>query len=130
MPIPAAAVRFTQIMDPSDILDFHVAVSQGGSDAIPPPILLFGESIASLQLAVTAESAAVGLQIKSGGAYPAPAVTAANTITFWTAVAPEMQTSPIFDGDGVEVALELVITTNNSPPRRKQRTLVFKIANL
>lgn len=126
MPLPKDAVVFPEALDPADTLDFYLTLSQGAQDASPPPILLTGESVASMMLAPTAEAVAAGLTIKSGGGYPAPAVDTSNVLSFWAGVVSGQQNASVFD-DGVDCGVVLTITTNNNPPRVKQRTMVIRV---
>lgn len=134
MPIPPNAAVFgtaanPAILDPADILDFYVSLAQGAEDAVLPPILLVGEAVATLAVAVTTEAAAVGLKIMTGGSYPAPKVDpATNVVTLWLGVDSARQGDSVFNGVGVTVGVELTITTNNNPPRVKQRTVSIKVA--
>lgn len=124
---PVSAKAFEQALDPSDVVDFHVIVSQGASDAVPPTVLLLGEAIAQYSLALTAEASAVGLRIVERTGYGNRLV--GNLLTLWLEVDASMHGSPIFDGAGVIVAIELTITTTSTPPRIKQRSFLVRIAN-
>jgi len=128
MAIPPNALSIKQPMDPADVLDFAIVLTQGPPDAATPPFLLDGESVASFTLALTPEAIAAGLQIKTGDGYPAP-VLAGLDVFFWLAVDPAMQGLPIFAGAGVPLAIELTATTDATPPRVKQRTLTVTVAN-
>lgn len=128
MPIPATALAFEQPVDPSDVQDFAIILSQGPADAKPTPFLLPGETVASFAMSVGAEAAAAGLQIRSDAGYAPTYV--ANKITFWPVIAAGQQGSALFDGDGVRLAIELTVVTSNSPARTKQRSIVVRVAHL
>lgn len=131
MPLPRNAFPIEQPFDPRDVLEVKVGISQGADDADPPPILLTGETVAALLVAVSTEAAAVGLMIVSGvfegGTYPAPSFSG-NVVTFWITVNPTRRGDVAFDGDGVTVGVEMTFTTNNNPPRVKQRSVAIKVA--
>lgn len=124
MPIPAAARRFTQEMDPRDLLDWEDEITQGSD---PKDFLQPTEQVSSYELALTPEAAAVGLLLRQDAEY-ATTLTG-RVLRFWLEVEPAMQSAPIFDA-GVDVALEFTAWTNNTPPRRKQRTIVVRVINL
>jgi hypothetical protein len=126
MPVPASAPAFEQPVDPSDVQEFVVTLSQGALDTKPAPFLITGEAVASFVLAVSVEAAAAGLSIRSDSGYAPTCV--GNKITFWPVIAAGQQSATIFDGDGVRLGVDLTITTNNVPPRIKQRTLVLRVA--
>ena len=128
MAIPPNARTIRQPMDPADVVDFAVGITQGAADADPPPVLLDGEEVASFSLTLTAEAVAVGLEIRRDGAYPAPLVVD-RVVTFWLGVAPAMQGLTVFSGAGATLGIELTITTTSVPPRIKQRTITVTVAN-
>lgn len=115
-------------MDPADVLDISIVITQGDAAAVPPPFLLTGEAVGSFTLTLSAEAVAAGLAIKQANGYPAPTFSGL-ICTFWLAVDAAMQTSPIFDGEGVTLSLELTVVTTSDPKRTKQRTLTVKVAN-
>jgi hypothetical protein len=100
---------------------------QGKPDAAPRPLLLTGEGVASYALALTPEAVAAGLTLHDSAPYPITLT--GNQLKLWLEVAPDMRGSPIFDGAGVIVGIELTITTTATPPRRKQRTALVRISN-
>lgn len=131
MPIPRNAITVEQPFDPRDVLEVKVGIAQGAEDASPAPILLLGESVATLGVAVTTEAAAAGLKVVSGtfegSTYPAPSI-ASNVVTFWVTVDEARRGDAMFDGDGVALGIELTFKTNNNPPRVKQRTVAIQVA--
>ena len=130
MPIPANAIPVEQPLDPGDTLDFYAALSVGAQDVSPAPMLLTGETVAGLVVAVSSEAAAVGLKIMSGSGYPAPAINSSNVISFWLSVDAAMRSSTVFNDGGILLGVELTITTNNNPPRIKNRTLAVLVKQL
>jgi len=123
VPIPVDAIVFRSPIDPADQLDQYAQLLRDDSATT---FLDSGEGVASFSLVATAEATAMGLQIKTGTPYD-PALVSPTVLKFWTQVAPGMQSSPLFDGAGLQLGIELTITTTNSPPRIKQRTLVFTV---
>ena len=134
MPIPINAVPFTQPLDPGDVLDYRAAFSQGPFDALPPPILLPNEDIASMALELTSEAIALGLKIVSGefngATYPAPAIDDDNVLTFWLGVDPSFQSATAFLNTGTLLGIDVTIRTSNVPPRIKNRTLVVRVRQI
>lgn len=127
MALPATAQAFAQALDPSDVVDFYVVVSQGAPDAPTPTVLLLGEAIADYSLALTTEAAAVGLRIVDRAGYGNRLT--GNVLKLWLEVEASMRGSAIFNGAGVTVAIELLIETSSNPPRTKQRSFLVRIAN-
>jgi hypothetical protein len=132
MPLPRNAPIFAQALDPRDVLDFKVALSQAAEDAAVAPMLLLGEGVDKLVVAVTSEAAAVGFKIVSGNVggvtYPAPFLDSSNVVNYWATVDDARRGDAVFNNDGVTVGVEITITTNNSPAREKQRTVGHKVA--
>lgn len=123
MAIPPSAVRFQAQIDPGDRVEFVAKFDE---------ILQVtaGEQIAdgTWTLTMSAEGAAVGVQIGSVGAY-APALQVSNQqIRFWLSVADANQSDAIFN-TGVEVAITIRFETTNSPPRRYERSFVVRVVN-
>lgn len=81
MAIPPTAKAFEQVLDPSDVVDFYVVVSQGEPDANPPTVLLMGEAIADYSLALSSEATAVGLRIVQREGYENRL--SGNVLTLW-----------------------------------------------
>ena len=40
------------------------------------------------------------------------------------------QADPAFDGNGATLAMELTVTTDNVPPRKRQRTITLGVLQL
>jgi hypothetical protein len=127
MAIPATARAFDQALDPSDVIDFYVVISQGAPEAAPPTVLLLGEAVADYALALSPEAAAVGLRIVERAGYENRL--SGNLLTLWLEVDPDLRSSPLFNGTGVIVAIEMLIETTATPPRTKQRSFLVRIAN-
>lgn len=124
---PPTAKAFDQALDPQDRVDFYVILSQGAPDAPVAPLLLIGEAVARYQLALTPEAAAVGLRIVEAPGFQNKLD--GNVLSLNLEVDQQMQGSPLFDGAGVTVAIELLIVTTARPPRTKQRSFLVKVAN-
>jgi hypothetical protein len=124
---PATAKAFEQALDPSDVIDFYVVLSQGSPDAAVPTVLLLGEGVADYTLILTPEAAAVGLKIVERAGYENRL--SGNVLTLWLEVDPALRGSAIFNGAGVIVAIEMLIETTATPPRIKQRSFLVRISN-
>lgn len=124
---PATAKAFAQALDPSDVIDFYVVLSQGQPDAAVPTVLLLGEGVENYSLTLTPEAVAVGLRIVERAGYEDKLD--GNVLTLWLEVDPAMQTSPVFNGTGVTVPIEILIETTATPPRTKQRSFLVRISN-
>jgi hypothetical protein len=120
---PPNAISITRPMDPADIEQFFVTLTQGSTGA---EVLNTGESVASYTLALTAEAIAAGLQIKTGSGY-ATNLTGL-VLSFWLAVNSANQADAAFSGTGLTLGVEWTITTNASPARVKQKTIVVQVA--
>lgn len=120
---PPNAFIFSRPIDPADTEFFTIELTQGltGTELLVP-----GENVASFSLSVTAEAVAAGLQIKTGSGY----ATTLNAlqITFWACVGVSHQADAGFSGTGLALGIELTITTDATPPRVKQKTVVIQVA--
>lgn len=129
MPLPPTAEVVAAPMDPADIADFEIKITQEG-DVLPTgewPFLEAGEEIESYTLMTTAEAVAAGLSIKVDGDYGTTLV--GHNLTFWLEVDPGFQGHAMFNGAGQTFGIELLALTTSSPQRRKQRTIGVKVAN-
>lgn len=120
MPLPPNAILFDDPMDPYDRVDFLLTLD--GADGM----LEAGEGVASYTLTLLAEATALGLTI--GTAAYAPSQPNAQSLRFYLEVDSGFQANAAFDGDGVTLGLELSITTDSTPARRRQRTIGVKVA--
>jgi hypothetical protein len=129
MPLPPTAFIITAPIDPADIADSKVVLTQEG-DTLPAgqrPLLEAGEAVESYTLTPTAEAVAAGLIIKEGGGYET--TLAGKDLRFWLEVDPSFQGHQMFNGEGQTFGIELTVLTTSSPQRRKQRTIGVKVAN-
>lgn len=115
MAIPKTAFVWDDTMDPYDVVDYKVDVST---------LLQSGESVDSYTIVAPAESVLAGLTI---GTASYASTISGNMITMWLSIASAKQLDAIFD-TGVNLPVELSISTNSSPPRKRQITLVVKVA--
>ncbi len=123
MPNPLTAKTFEQAMDPADVVDFKLTISQGDDDG---DMLQSGENVASYTLTATAEAVAAGLQVlQSGGRQPA---LVGNLLQFWLSVQSMLQSASLFGGAGVQLAIELTVVTTATPARTRQRTILITVA--
>ena len=117
MTIPSTAKKFSEPMDPKDVVDFVVDLT---------PLLGPGEQFATISFAVMPESAALGFQIKSGGGYD-PVEIDDSHVRLWLGVAPGNQSDPVWDAAGTTCAIEATAVTNNVPARTYQRTFAVQV---
>lgn len=115
MAIPPTALVWEEPMDPYDVVDYTIDTT---------PLLSDLEDVASYTVVPLAESELLGLEV--GTAEYAPSITD-NVILVWLQVDPAFQANPAFSGAGQTLPLEVSITTNSSPPRKRQRTVVVKV---
>jgi hypothetical protein len=119
MTIPVNAYVWDEQMDPKDVVDYVVDVS-GLLDTAN------GEGIASYTLTLNAEATALGLTLGTAGyaiSQPTP-----TSYRIWFSISAGFQSNAAFDGTGTSLPMELTITTNSTPARTRQRTLVLKVA--
>lgn len=122
MPIPTNAFEWKAVMDPTDQVEYLIDLKDPDK-----PLLEAGETISSYTLTLLAESVAVGLTISTGAR--APTLINSNTgIRVWFEVDNAYWSNTVYSGDGVRLPMELTITTSTTPSRRRQRTLVLKVA--
>lgn len=110
------AVLWEGQLDPAEKLDFEADF--GGGEK---PVLEEDETIASYSLAVTAEAAALGLQIESAPPYASSLVAGSKAVKLWLSVDPLEQENSLFTA-GVQLGIEVTIVTSSSPARTRQRT--------
>lgn len=126
MTISSAATPFTQPMDPSDIVDYGLTITQEG-DELPAgrePILEAGETVSSYTLTMGIEAVAAGLQILDGAKAPA---LSDRLLVFWLSVSDAMKADPVFYA-GLTLPIELTVQTSGG--RTKQRTTTVRVINL
>jgi hypothetical protein len=115
MAVPAEAKVFAEALDPADIVDFEIDLS---------PLLEGAETIATHTETIPPESALLGLEFKTTGGY-ATSLTG-NILRIWLGIADAQQSNAAF-ATGVTLPIELTITTNSTPARKKQRTVAVKV---
>lgn len=116
MAIPASTFIWPESMDPSDVVDFQIDCTS---------VLETGESIASFTFTANADATLLGLTVGTGASAPA---ISGNIVTVWLSVSDTYKDNIAFDGVGVTLPLTLTITTNSTPPRKKQRTVAVMVA--
>lgn len=122
MVLPLLAPTARRRMDPRDTLDVYVVVTQG--DAVTD-ILQTGEEITSFAVALTPEAGAAGVLISDGDAMPRYA---GLVFVFQLKVDPLFRDSPIFNGAGTIVGIEVTFATNFED-REKQYTVGVRVVN-
>lgn len=126
MAVPPKAIQFTDqngdvvAHDPYDRVDYLLNL-----DGITG-ILENGEAVASYTISVTAEAAALGLTVSTGAW--APSQPSGAQILFWLEVDSGFQSNAAFDGEGVDLGVEISVTSDSVPARRRQRTCAIRVA--
>jgi hypothetical protein len=125
MPVPALATKFEQTMDPTDLVDFEIDVTGR--------ILEVGELASSYTLTLLAEAVALGLKVAEGvadlgNAAYAPQLVTGNKIQFWLYVEAANRNDAAYTA-GVTLGMELTVNTNNTPPRRRQRSFSVEVVH-
>ena len=115
MAVPADAKVFEEPMDPTDIVDYEIDLG---------PLLETGEVVATHTETVPTESVLLGLEIKTTGGYITTLT--GNILKIWLGVLLAEQANSAFV-DGVTLPIEITITTNSTPLRKKQRTVAVKV---
>lgn len=120
MAIPAAATQWAQSIDPTDRTDFIV---QFGS------LLEAGEKIDEATVTVMPEGVALGLTILEDVDH-GPFITEDTNIELTLEVDEDYRDNAAFDGSGSLLPILFTITTDATPFRRYQRTMVVKVVQL
>ncbi len=112
--IPASASVWPEPMDPYDIVDYKIDCSS---------LLDIGDEVADFAVEVLTESELLGLTLGIDSYEP---VLVGNTVTVWLSIDPAEQDNAAFVA-GVNLPLEITVTSDSVPPRRRQRTVVVKV---
>lgn len=123
MPLPPNTHHFTRPLDPYDI-EVYVADLKRGLDA--DALLGPNESVDEFTLSLHPEAVLAGLIIATDEGR-ATTISGAQ-LRLWLKVDSAMIGNPLFAGSGVTLGLELRVSTNASPARRKRRTLSVQVA--
>lgn len=110
MALPASVKVWKETMDPYDLVDFKVNLAT---------LVAENEEIASFTVTTNGYGLTIGTGIYS------PTVIA-KQLTIWLSIDPAFQNDPKFL-KGITIPLEVTITTDSTPPRRKQRTVAVKV---
>lgn len=119
MPNPANAKKFEDPMDPKDRVEFLVNLDG------PTGLLETGETVASYTLTPSPEAVALGMQIGTG-TY-APSQPTPTQILFWVEFSAGFHNNASFDA-GVDLGIQVEITTSSVPARRRERTAIITVA--
>ena len=113
-----SATEFPQPLDPSDLLDYVSEIED---------LLDSGETIVSgFTVSPTTEGAALGLEIATT---PPPSLeTGDQNVLYWLQVETSKRGDSIFDFDGVQIPIEVTVTTTLT--RRYQRTFLVTVKHL
>ncbi len=118
MPAPTAAVAFQAVMDPSDRVDFIARFAS---------LLEEGELIDTVSIALYPEAVALGFSILEGAGL-GPSIINNDAVLFWVEVEAGMREGSQFNS-GARMPIEFTITTNATPFRRFQRTLIITVVH-
>ena len=119
MAIPPNAVKLGEPgvqMDPASLLEWPIVF--GG-------MLEDGELVDSYTLTMSAEAAALGLEIATGDHAPTWSGT---DLIVWFRINPLLQDDPAFDGAGSALAMTLWFRTDQTPYRERELTLYLEVA--
>lgn len=112
-------LQWLQPLDPRDEVDYTFQLMG--------TLLETGETVSDGNWALTpsAETIAAGLIVGSG---PYASSLSGTQLTFWFSVAPAHVDDVAFNGTGIWLDFDLEVTTNNTPPRIRNRTLLLRVA--
>lgn len=114
MVFPKSTKIWKETMDPYDKVDFKVNLT---------PVLGTTENVTSFTVVPLPEAELYGLTVGTGSYAP-------NIIdkflTIWLFIAPAFQADVAFV-KGLTLPIEVSITTDSTPPRKKQRTVAVKV---
>ena len=127
MAVPPNASEWTQPFDPWDRKEY-VAEFDTTADGASGPVLEAGEEITSYTIEVSAEAAALGVEISTDTGYEDSLLAGNQQIEVWFEVDEAFRENAAFAGAGMQVGVEFTINTNSSPSRRHQKTYVLKVA--
>lgn len=121
MTTPPSAETFRDSLDPHEIMDF-LYKAEG--------LLEDGEAVdgGNWSIAVYAESAALGLTIMTGDDRDPSLQDSDTTIRFWMEIDDAYKTNAAFDGDGTELPILITWQTTSTPYRKRQRTILVRVA--
>jgi len=119
MPIPSGATVWPQPFDPSDRVDYALGFG---------PLFTGHEVIDVAQVTLMPEAIALGLTILEDEDH-GPSIADDTNIELYFEIEEEFRDNVLFLG-GVDLPVEITVTTTATPPRRFQRTVVLKVAQL
>lgn len=119
MAIPPTAMRFARVLDPTEVLDYGISLTN---------ILEPGEQIASYLLELFPEATALGLTIMSGTGRDHALFNGNTGIRFWLTIDESERENPIFEGGGIPLPMRITADTNSDPGRVRQRTFLVPVA--
>lgn len=127
MALPPNASLWTQPFDPWDRKEY-VAEFDTTATGASGPVLTEDEEIVSYTIEVSAEAAALGVEISTALGYEDELLAGNKQIQVWFEVDEAFRENAAFAGTGTYVAIEFTIVTNSSPARRHQKTYVLQVA--
>jgi hypothetical protein len=114
---PGGAVQATQAIDPTDVMDFVLAL-QG--------LLASGETFATITLSVLSASAALGFTVFSVDPF-APEEVDDSHVRIWVGIDGASRGLSAWSGQGTACGIEITAVTDSTPPRTFQRTAQIKV---
>ncbi len=117
MALPTDVKVFAETLGPYDTVEFNVNAT---------PLLESGEAISSYSVTVPTESSLLGLTVNTTGGYTTSITS--NVIKFWLSIDVAHQTDSAFTtAGGVKLPLEISVTTDSTPARKKKRTVAVTV---
>jgi hypothetical protein len=121
MAIPSKAVKWPEAMDPADLVDFTIDLRDAAKPLLEP-----GEAVAVFDLVLPVEAVALGLVIEQGSGRDPVLISGGDSVRLWLSIDGPMREDPAFD-KGASLPVQITVTTDSSPSRRRQRTLLVEV---
>jgi hypothetical protein len=118
MAITLSPLKWDQPLDPGDEVDYTFDLSGR--------LLEVGETVQTWNITLSDASIAAGLVLGSGDYAPSINGT---VLKFWFSIDPARVADSAFDGIGVWLDMVVDITTTNTPPRVRNRTLLLRVCH-
>ncbi len=118
MALPKDPISLNAPIDPAEELDYVMDFNA---------VLNVGEIIDTFVLTMSAEGAALGVSIMSGGGRDAAKVEDDRAILVWFKVSSEFQQNAAFAGEGISIGVECRIVTDALPARTRERTFALLV---
>ena len=112
--IPATTFLFPEAMDPADLVDFEIDCAG---------LLTVGENVASYTVTLRPESILLGLTL---GVSEYATIITGSVIRIYLSISSGSQSDPTFI-NGAYLPFEVSIVTDDTPARKRQRTVAVKV---